>query len=232
MIPLDFCRPDITAQQSFRDWAKDAIEDQDERDSISDSVSLIRQQFATCNLPFLSLPVKTKKQTALDVFIKMNTSAAPLSTYDIVVAQVEASMGKSLHDLVADTRMACPAIAAYYAPEDLVLYGSALLQGHAPTNTAYLAKDFGPQVLANWEAFLNGVSRTVDFLEQERVFDSARLPTDIVVPVLVALGVSRQRAWTWRDAPERLFANTYGGPFSRTDTRNRRIQEHALTSMN
>jgi hypothetical protein len=117
----------------------------------------------------------------------MNTSAAPLSTYDIVVAQVEASMGKSLHDLVADTRMACPAIAAYYAPEDLVLYGSALLQGRAPTNATYLAKDFGPQVLANWGVFLNGVSRTVDFLEQERVFDSARLPTDIVVPVLVAL---------------------------------------------
>jgi hypothetical protein len=67
MIPLDFCRPDITAQQNFRDWAKDAIEDQDERDSISDSVSLIRQQFATCNLPFLSLPITTKKQTALDV---------------------------------------------------------------------------------------------------------------------------------------------------------------------
>src|SRR5713226_4621849 len=106
-------------------------------------------------------------------------------------------MGKSLHDLVADTRTACPDIAAYYPPEDLALYGSALLQGRAPTNATYLAKDFGPQLLANWETFLNGVSRAVDFLEQERVFDSARLPTDVVVPVLVAL---------WAIAPTGLDA--------------------------
>jgi hypothetical protein len=197
MVPLDLCEPDIGAQQRFREWAKEAIEDQNERDSISDTVSIIRQKFAGFNLPFLSLPVTTKKQTALDVFVKMNTSAAPLSTYDIVVAQVEAGMGKSLHDLVADTRTACPAIAAYYATEDLALYGSALLQSRAPTNATYLAQDFGPQVLANWEVFLNGISRTVDFLEQERVFDSARLPTDVVIPVLVAL---------WAIAPTGLDA--------------------------
>src|SRR5260370_42402461 len=86
MIPLDLCAPDISAQQRFREWAKEAIEDQDEGDAVSDTVSLIRQQFAAFNLPFLSLPVTTKKQTALDVFVKMNTSTAPLSTYDIVVA--------------------------------------------------------------------------------------------------------------------------------------------------
>jgi hypothetical protein len=145
----------------------------------------------------MSLPVTTNKQTALDVFIKMNTSAAPLSIYDIVVAQVEAGMGKSLHDLVADTRKVCPAISSYYSTEDLSLYGSALLQGRAPTNATYMAKDFGAQLLANWETFLNGVSRAVDFLEQERVFDATRLPTDVVIPVLVAL---------WGLAPKGLDA--------------------------
>jgi hypothetical protein len=197
MIPLDVFAPDITAQQRFREWAKEGIENQDERDTISDSVSLIRQKFAAFNLPFLSLPVTTKKQTALDVFIKMNTSAAPLSTYDIVVAQVEAGMDKSLHDLVAATRAASPAIADYYSPDELALYGSALIQGRAPTNATYLAKDFGQQLLANWDTFLNGVARAVDFLEQERIFDSARLPTDVVVPVLVAL---------WGVAPKGLDA--------------------------
>ena len=187
MIPLDLFAPELGVQQRFRDWAKEAIADQDERDSISDIVSLIRQKLAGFNLPFLSLPVTTKKQTALDVFIRMNTSAAPLLTYDVVVAQIEAGMGKSLHDLVADTKTVCPNIANYYAPEDLALYAGALLQGRAPTNATYLAKDFGPQLLSNWDKFLVGVSRTVDFLEQERIFDAARLPTDIIVPVLVAL---------------------------------------------
>ena len=197
MIPLDLCEPDISAQQRFRDWAKEAIADQNERDAVSDQVSLVRQKFAGFNLPFLSLPVTTKKQTALDVFIKMNTSAAPLSTYDIVVAQIEAGMGKSLHDLVAETRTACSALAAYYPPEDLVLYSSALLQGRAPTNTTYLSGDFGPQVLANWERLVKGISSAVDFLEQERIFDAARLPSDVAVPVLVAL---------WAVAPTGLDA--------------------------
>jgi hypothetical protein len=187
MIPLDLFSPDLGSQQRYRDWATKAIGDQGERDKLSDEVFAIRQKFATFNLPFMSLPVSTKKQTALDVFIKMNTSAAPLSIYDIVVAQVEAGMGTSLHALVARTRELCPNLSAYYAPENLALYGSALLQDRAPTNATYMAKDFGPKLLDNWDAFLRGVKRTVDFLEQERVFDAARLPTDVVVPVLVAL---------------------------------------------
>lgn len=197
VIPLDLFAPDISSQQKFREWTKEAIGSQEERDNCSDQVSFIRQKFASFNLPFMSLPVITKKQTALDVFIKMNTSATPLSIYDIVVAQVEAGMGKSLHDLVADTRKVCPILSAYYSPEDLALYGSALLQGKSPTNATYMAKDFGLKLLENWDTFLNGVARTVDFLEQERVFDAARLPTDVVVPVLVAL---------WGLAPKGLDA--------------------------
>ncbi|SPF49804.1 conserved hypothetical protein [Syntrophobacter sp. SbD1] len=187
MVPLQLLRPDIAAQQELRDWAKEAIDTQEERDEVSDLASQLRQTFSSFNVPFMSLPVTTSKQTALDVFIKMNTSATPLSIYDIVVAQVEAGMGRSLHDLVADTRKTCPEISSYYPLEDLALYSSALLQGKAPTNSTYMAKDFGPQLLADWDTFVNGVCRTVDFLEQERVFDALRLPTDVVIPVLVAL---------------------------------------------
>ena len=187
MIPLDLFAPGEEHQQRFREWAKQAIEDRDERDEVTSTVATIRVKFSTFNLPYLSLPVSTKKETALDVFIKMNTSAAQLSTYDIVVAQVEAGLGKSLHDLVAETRKACPAIAQYYPPEELALYSSALLQERAPTNTSYMAKDFGTKLLTNWEIYLSGLTRAVAFLEEERLFDAFRLPTDVVIPVLVAL---------------------------------------------
>ena len=197
MIPLDLCAPDIQAQQKFRLWVKQAVDDATERENLTDLMVEIRQKFATFNLPFLSLPVGTDKETALDVFIKMNTSAAPLTIYDIVVAQLEAGMGKSLHDLVAATRESCPAIAAYYSPEELALYASALLQDSVPANTTFMSKTFGKQLLAKWDIFLRGVSRTVAFLEQERIFDAARLPTDVIVPVLVAL---------WGLAPDGLDA--------------------------
>lgn len=197
MIPLDLCYPDINAQERFRQWAKKTIESADERETISYQVAGIRQIFATFNLPFLSLPPTTKKETALDVFIKMNTSAAPLSTYDIVVAQVEAGLDKSLHDLVAEIKTAAPAIEFYYPTDTLVLYASALLQRKPPTNSTYMAKDFSVGLLDRWETILSGAKRTVEFLEQERIFDAARLPTEIIIPVLVAL---------WGLAPEKLDA--------------------------
>lgn len=193
MIPLDLFRPDEEAARRFQAWRREAIPDPDERERISDLVAEIRQKFATFNLPYLSLPVTTPKETALDVFIKMNTSAAPLSAYDIVVAQVEEAMGKSLHDLVADTRQVCSTIADYYEPEELALAAGALLQGRPPTNSSYLAKDFGEKLIQNWELYLRGVVRAVASLEEEHVFDAARLPTELVVPVLVAL---------WAVAPE------------------------------
>jgi len=195
MIPLDLCAPGESGTQKFREWAKLAIPDRDERDEITDKVASIRGQFAGFNLPYLSLPITTTKDTALDVFIKMNTSAAPLSIYDIVVAQVEAVLDKSLHDLVADTREKCPTIAEYYSLDDLTLYAGALMQGRAPINGTYMSKDFGIRLLTDWDAFLLGVTRTAVFLEEERVYDAARLPTDVVVPVLVAL---------WPAAPQVL----------------------------
>lgn len=187
MIPLDLCAPGELAQANYKDWARKAIPDAEEREYAKekrDAVSLI---FATFNLPYLSLPTTTSRETALDVFIKMNTSAAQLTAYDIVVAQVEDSLEQSLHDLIARAKQSCPTISAYYPPEGLVLYASALLQERAPTNANYMAKDFGKSLIANWDMLVKGISRTVEFLEQERIFDAQRLPTDVVIPVLVAL---------------------------------------------
>lgn len=194
-IPLDLCAPTEDSQQAYRAWARAAVDEAEEREEMLDQISTIRSKFATFNLPYLALPVTTTKETAVDVFVKLNTSATPLSTYDIVVAQVEAAMGRSLHDLVADIRDACPLISQYYPPESAALYASALLQGRPPTNGSYLAKDFGRRLVEGWDVLREGMRRAVTFLEEERVYDNARLPTDIVVPVLVAL---------WGCAPDGL----------------------------
>lgn len=197
MIPLDFMCPTDETWRQFRAWAKEAIDDANEREQLEDHVTLIRGKFFAFNLPYLSLPVTTPRETALDVFIRMNTSAAPLSIYDIVVAQVEAGMGESLHELVGQVREVAPAIAVYYPPDNLALYVGALLQGRAPLNATYMDSEFSRRLLENWERFLTGVQRAVAFLEDERVYDATRLPTDVVIPVLVAL---------WAEAPQYLDA--------------------------
>ena len=142
-----------------------------------------------------------------------------MGDYDIVVALVEASTGESLHDLVAETKETCPEVSWYYSAEDLALAAAALLQHRVPAKATYLSKGFGDQLIANWDKYCHGVRRAVSFLEDERVFDSERLPTDIVVPMLVAL---------WAEAPVGLDAegrarsilkNIYGDHSSRAGTK-------------
>lgn len=191
-IPLHLFAPGDDSLQMYRAWSAEAIPDIHEREQLSDTVYKVRDAFNTFNLPYLSLPVQTEPHTALDVFIRTNTSATPLGDYDIVVALVQAGTGQSLHDMVAETRYEYPQITRYYSPEDLALAAGALLQGRTPGKATYLSRGFGDGLVANWDRYSQGVKDTVEFLTDEKIFDADRLPTDIVIPVLVAI---------WADAP-------------------------------
>lgn len=146
----------------------------------------LRRTVETYNIPFLSLPVGTPKSVALDVFIKMNTSSVALSAFDIVVAQVEAATGQPLHDLVSELKACAPAVNEYADPSDLILSVAALRQDHAPTQASYQrleVKDF----VSEWSQIVEGIRWAIEFLESEAIFDSQRLPTGAVIPVLATL---------------------------------------------
>ena len=117
----------------------------------------------------------------------MNTSASPLTAYDIVVAQVEAIAGTSLHELTDELRQKAPAIEEYIAPADLMLAVTALLQDKVPNKSTYLSGGFSDHLVEVWDQTVTGVSRAVAFLEEESIFDGKRLPTDVVLYPLAAL---------------------------------------------
>lgn len=85
---------------------------------------------ANYNLSYLSLPSNTDKSVPLEVFINMNTNSKPLYTYDIVVAEVENIMGKSLHDLESELNERPPEVSRYSPRSEVVLTTSSLLQGY------------------------------------------------------------------------------------------------------
>ena len=99
---------------AYMQWATEAIEDVHERLEILNVTHEVRRKFAAFNLPYLALPTQTEPHTALDVFIRTNTSAEPLGDYDVVVALAEARTGQSLHEFVAKVEQASPAAARYY----------------------------------------------------------------------------------------------------------------------
>lgn len=196
LIPVGLLRPDAKGEEEFKTWAKLASpDDTDQQFELFSLGTDLRTKFAQFNLPFLSLPFSTPKEIALDVFVKMNTSAQPLSTYDIVVAQVEASTGFSLHELVDELRKEAPKLEIFANPAQILLNAGALIQDLAPNKSVMLGNKFAEGLIDSWDKLVSGAQRAASFLDEEHMFDSTRIPSDTVTPMLVAL---------WACAPDGL----------------------------
>lgn len=155
------------------------------RDKIKVEITTLRERVTHFNLPYLSLPADTSKDVALQVFINMNTNSKPLSLYDIIVAEVESVAEKSLHALEASLTDKCPTAGRYGNVSDLILSTSALLQEKLPNTRGMIEMD-KKQLLANWPKLERGLERMASFLDSQRVFDEARLPTNAVLAVIAA----------------------------------------------
>jgi hypothetical protein len=191
LIPLGLLNPDN--EHGFRSWINEATAgDMEQMFALQELVLNLRQRFARFNLPFLALPVGSSEAVVLNVFVKMNTRSVPLTAFDIIVARVEGETGESLHDLVASLDGQVPGLARYIAPADVVLPAAAYLQDRRPTQRELVFLDF-KRLIEEWEFVVRGAERLVAFLEQERILDAGRLPTEVVLAPLMAL---------WAHAPD------------------------------
>lgn len=187
-IPVSLLRPDSETENRFKEWAKEAAgNDMDMYVEIFTIGNRLRNKFSIFNIPFLSLPTTTKPEIALDVFIKMNTSSSPLTPFDIVVAQIEAASGKSLHGYIEELKREAPTITRYNNPEDMVLAVAALLNNKLPSKGTYLLSEFSATFDSQWVTIKQGIKKAISFLTDEKLLDSRRLPTDVVIYVLSAL---------------------------------------------
>ena len=151
LMPISVLRPGSLGEQWLSDWIKEATDDLERRFELQALASKMRTRVASYPIPFLSLPVTTDKEVALNVFIKMNTSASPLKDFDIVVAQIEESMGQSLHDMIEELCVAVPRAREYGAIEDIILAIGALLQDKPPLKKTYLERGFGTGLAGVWD---------------------------------------------------------------------------------
>lgn len=187
LIPISLLRPGSKGEAAQDKWLERASADAARIRELDRFIGRLRARVASYPIPFLSLPVSTDKEVALNVFIKMNTSASPLTDFDIVVAQVEEAMGQSLHDMVAELCTAVPAARDYGYVEDIILAVGALLLDQPPLKKTYLGRDFGASLATVWDKIRVGLERGFEFLREEGIFDEKRLPTDVAVVLTCAL---------------------------------------------
>ncbi|MEC9346264.1 MAG: DUF262 domain-containing protein [Pseudomonadota bacterium] len=187
LAPVSIFRPGSAGEAAFKAW-RDRLRAGDAfSDSIGDLAGEYRKRVASYTLPFLSLPVGTSRETALEVFINMNTSASPLKDYDIVVAQVEEAVGESLHTKVENLLLRVPAARDYGRIEDTLLAMTALLLDRPPLKKTYLEESFGKGLAKVWPKVEAGIERGLQFLADEALLNEKTLPSDVAVYLTCAL---------------------------------------------
>lgn len=210
LVPVTLLSPDSDSTK-VQTWCDTACEgDLQKSRGLERQLAALRERIRHFNLPLLSLPVTTEPSTALRVFVQMNTSAVPLSAFDIVVAQFEAKNNKSMRDLVTDLQKRSKIVADYMLPELLVLQTASLRADRAPQNQTFLDLDL-VKLDKDWEKIRDGIAWAAEFLDEEGVFDSSRLPTSTVIPVIAAMkehlpdkldgysnAIALVRAYVWR----------------------------------
>jgi hypothetical protein len=186
LAPVSLLQPaDISARR--QEWCDQAVKgDLKASRQLERALWDLQERTKHFNLPMLVLDVSTAPATALDVFVKMNTTAVPLNPFDIIVAQFEARTGKSMHELMVDLREKCPELESYASPEQIVLQTAALRADRVPTQASFFQLDLS-EVDNTWEVLVSGVTWAIEILGEECVFDDQRLPTVTVIPVLAAL---------------------------------------------
>lgn len=187
LAPISIFRPSSVGEASFKAWRDRLRAGNAFTDEIGDLANELRKRVLGYTLPFLSLPVGTSRETALEVFINMNTSASPLKDYDIVVAQVEEGVGESLHDKVEALLQSAPAARDYGRIEDILLAMTALLLDKPPLKKTYLEDDFGKGLANVWPKVVAGIERGLQFLSDEALFNEKILPSDVAVYLTCAL---------------------------------------------
>lgn len=195
-LPAVILCPGSVGEAALSDWKK-AIQDAELLTfEMVERLGTLRQRVAKYDIPFLSLGSKTGRGTALDVFIKMNTSASPLKDFDIVVAQLESATGDSLHDMVEELVESVPAARDYGRIEDVILSVAALLMDRPPLKKTYLDTAYGSEFASVWSRLKHGFKYGIEFLRAEAILNEQCLPSEVAVYLVCAL---------WADVREHDF---------------------------
>ena len=204
LIPLNLFKDGFTVRQEFDSWISNSLVQNPDTHSkitwLSNLREFVGSIIADFNIPTLILNADTEIGTALDVFIRMNTSGTSLKEYDIVLAQLFHRTGEDLNQKLEELQDKYPETRDYLDLKAIVLPSIALLgktekteEGepknipHSPAKATYLREDFSELFKDNWASFDASIRPTISLLKELKIFQEVRIPTKIVIPVSIAV---------------------------------------------
>lgn len=149
------------------------------------------------NIWYVKLPASMNRSAAINVFVKVNESSAVIRRFDIAVAEFD-SQGASLRDQIANWAEQTLGVDQIFGTDEetvipkageLMLKVACLQTGRAPTDRHYTS----PSVLDHIgddkkrQAIFDGISWTLEFLADEKIWTDKQLPSEVPLRVLPAL---------------------------------------------
>lgn len=158
-----------------------------DEEAISVIIDRLRSAISGTVIPYLSLPLDTPPEDAIDIFIETNRSSVRLSPYDLAVAQMEVNTSESLTEKIEELVQAVPAVNDLESNVgELVLKVQCLLEGKKPTYGNYAEIDF-QKLNDDWQKITAGMKWMTETLGDLNIWTSQRLPTAVPLRVLPPL---------------------------------------------
>jgi len=184
-VPINVLNPDQETTK-LMDWVEEATSNKSYKATVNKLVE-VRDTIGSFTFPKMILEDRTDPSHAIEVFIQLNTSYVSLSSFDIVVAKTEAETRQSLHKKKEELISRSSEIKQYKDPEKYILNTLSLLQSKRATKTNKEEKLNYSRLMTDWDKLTDGTERLLEFLEQERIYNGKKLPTNVILAPLAAL---------------------------------------------
>lgn len=194
--------------------------------SLLDKIKDIRREFGIEQIFHFRLDKDTDYNQAIDIFLETNRTAKVVSTFDIAVAKFDANDQEGFRELLEDIDLDPDRKRRFFGNEtesekhiseigDVVLKVACILDDAAPTASKIEDSETTRIVRERWIEIVRALDDTLNFLEDEGIWDHKRLPRDIPLrvlpPLFASTGLSSNndpdviakwrkilRTWLWR----------------------------------
>lgn len=212
-IPLSLFHPrgahssDVPDADRLRAWCINALPGDSEtcwlvHDRISQQ---LRRRLLERNVWFAKLPIAMSRSDAIEVFVKVNESAAVIRKFDIAVAEYDRASEHSLRDVISVRTAKNSAYEAFFGADEqkciprvgeLILKIACLQENLNPTDGQFTEASVLGRIKdeSRLSDIFEGIEWAFKFLAHERVWTSKWLPSSVPMRVLPALYPSF-RSW-------------------------------------
>ena len=188
------------------DWGRSIFpKDTDAFIDIHTRLCDIKRDFLYQEVFYFELSQDTDYNQAIDIFIETNRTAKVVSSFDIAVAKFDVKDEEGFRELLENIDLDADRKRRFFGISqeeqvteigDVVLKAACVLNGKVPT-AGNIEKPSTTDLLRDtWPAFVEGITQTLLFLEDEAIWDRRRLPRDIPLRVLPPLFIRNSETFS------------------------------------